>query len=58
MANTFHVSMYVQDLDAAIARYRKILGAEPAKVRRGYAKFESRKIGEALARGRTERRAP
>jgi catechol 2,3-dioxygenase-like lactoylglutathione lyase family enzyme len=40
MANTFHVSMYVRDLDAAIERYRKILGAEPAKVRPGYAKFE------------------
>jgi catechol 2,3-dioxygenase-like lactoylglutathione lyase family enzyme len=40
MTNTFHVSMYVQDLDAAIERYRKILGAEPAKVRPGYAKFE------------------
>jgi catechol 2,3-dioxygenase-like lactoylglutathione lyase family enzyme len=40
MANTFHVSMYVADLEAAIARYRKILGIEPAKVRRGYAKFE------------------
>jgi catechol 2,3-dioxygenase-like lactoylglutathione lyase family enzyme len=40
MANTFHVSMYVEDLDAAVERYRKILGAEPAKVRPGYAKFE------------------
>jgi catechol 2,3-dioxygenase-like lactoylglutathione lyase family enzyme len=40
MANTFHVSMYVRDLDAAVGRYRKILGAEPAKVRPGYAKFE------------------
>ena len=40
MANTFHVSMYVKDLDAALARYRKILGTEPAKVRPGYAKFE------------------
>jgi catechol 2,3-dioxygenase-like lactoylglutathione lyase family enzyme len=40
MANTFHVSMYVRDIDAAIERYRKILGAEPAKVRPGYAKFE------------------
>jgi len=40
MANTFHVSMYVEDLDRAVDRYRKILGAEPAKVRRGYAKFE------------------
>jgi len=40
MANTFHVSMYVKDLDLALARYRKILGTEPAKVRPGYAKFE------------------
>jgi catechol 2,3-dioxygenase-like lactoylglutathione lyase family enzyme len=40
MANTFHVSMYVRDLDTAVERYRKILGAEPAKVRPGYAKFE------------------
>jgi catechol 2,3-dioxygenase-like lactoylglutathione lyase family enzyme len=40
MANTFHVSMYVDDLDAALDRYRKILGIEPAKVRAGYAKFE------------------
>ena len=40
MANTFHVSMYVKDLDAALDRYRKLLGIEPAKVRPGYAKFE------------------
>lgn len=40
MANTFHVSMYVEDLDRAVDRYRKILGTEPAKVRPGYAKFE------------------
>jgi len=38
--NTFHVALYVQDLEAAIARYRKLLGQEPAKVRRDYAKFE------------------
>src|SRR2546427_237811 len=38
--NTFHVALYVEDLDAAIARYRKILGQEPAKVRHDYAKFE------------------
>jgi len=38
--NTFHVALYVRDLDAAIARYRKILGQEPAKVRGDYAKFE------------------
>ena len=38
--NTFHVALYVRDLDAAIARYRKLLGQEPAKVRQDYAKFE------------------
>ena len=32
MPNTFHVSMYVRDLDAAIERYRKILGAEPNRI--------------------------
>jgi len=40
MANTFHVSLYVKDLDAAVAEYQKILGIAPAKVRTGYAKFE------------------
>ena len=38
--NTFHVALYVKDLDAAVARYRKLLGQEPAKERRDYAKFE------------------
>jgi catechol 2,3-dioxygenase-like lactoylglutathione lyase family enzyme len=38
--NTFHVAIYVKDLDAAIASYRKLLGQEPAKVRHDYAKFE------------------
>jgi catechol 2,3-dioxygenase-like lactoylglutathione lyase family enzyme len=38
--NTFHVSLYVDDIDAAVARYRKIFGVEPAKVRHDYAKFE------------------
>ena len=40
MANTFHVSMYVRDLDRAVEQYSKILGTQPAKVRPGYAKFE------------------
>jgi len=40
MANTFHVALYVKDLDAAIARYRKLLGRDPAKVKHDYAKFE------------------
>src|SRR5947209_9508602 len=38
--NTFHVALYVRELEAAIARYRKLLGQEPAKVRHDYAKFE------------------
>jgi catechol 2,3-dioxygenase-like lactoylglutathione lyase family enzyme len=40
MANTFHVSLNVKSIPEAIARYRRILGAEPAKVREDYAKFE------------------
>ena len=40
MANTFHVALYVGDLDAAVARYQKLLGRAPAKVRHDYAKFE------------------
>ena len=38
--NTFHVALNVDDIDAAVDRYRKILGIEPAKVRHDYAKFE------------------
>jgi catechol 2,3-dioxygenase-like lactoylglutathione lyase family enzyme len=38
--NTFHVALYVKDLDAAIARYTKLLNQEPAKIRHDYAKFE------------------
>jgi len=38
--NTFHVALYVEDSEAAVARYRRLLGQEPAKVRHDYAKFE------------------
>jgi catechol 2,3-dioxygenase-like lactoylglutathione lyase family enzyme len=38
--NTFHVALYVEDIDAAVAHYRKLLGQEPAKVKHDYAKFE------------------
>ena len=38
--NTFHVALYVRDLEAAIARYTKLLGQKPAKVRHDYAKYE------------------
>ena len=40
MANAFHVSLNVKSIPEAVARYRKILGAEPAKLRHDYAKFE------------------
>ena len=40
MTNTFHVSLNVKSIPEAVARYRKILGTEPAKLRADYAKFE------------------
>jgi len=39
MSNTFHVALYVKDLDRAVAGYQKIIGVAPAKARPGYAKF-------------------
>ena len=36
----FHASLNVADLDRSIAFYRVLLGAEPAKVRADYAKFD------------------
>jgi catechol 2,3-dioxygenase-like lactoylglutathione lyase family enzyme len=36
----FHTSLNVSDLERSIAFYRVLLGTEPAKVRRDYAKFE------------------
>ena len=36
----FHLSLSVTDLDRSIAFYRALLGAEPAKVRPDYAKFD------------------
>ncbi|MGH9456688.1 MAG: ArsI/CadI family heavy metal resistance metalloenzyme [Thermoanaerobaculia bacterium] len=35
-----HVSINVRDVDASIAFYTRMLGAEPVKVRPGYAKFD------------------
>ena len=40
MANAFHVSLNVKSIPEAVDRYRRILGAEPAKIRADYAKFE------------------
>ncbi|HLB04014.1 MAG TPA: VOC family protein, partial [Gaiellaceae bacterium] len=38
--NTFHLSLDVPDLDAAVDFYRELFGVEPAKRKPGYAKFE------------------
>jgi catechol 2,3-dioxygenase-like lactoylglutathione lyase family enzyme len=38
--NTFHLSLDVPDLNAAVAFYRELLGVDPAKEKPGYAKFE------------------
>lgn len=38
--NTFHLSLDVPDLDAAVSFYRELFGIEPAKRKRDYAKFE------------------
>src|SRR5262245_58739775 len=40
MPNAFHVSLNVKSIPEAVERYRRILGAEPAKLRDDYAKFE------------------
>lgn len=37
---TFHLSLDVADLDAAVAFYRELFGIAPAKEKPGYAKFE------------------
>lgn len=36
----FHASLNVSDLSRSVAFYRVLLGVEPAKVRKGYAKFD------------------
>jgi catechol 2,3-dioxygenase-like lactoylglutathione lyase family enzyme len=35
-----HVAIFVKDLDASVAFYQKVFGIAPAKLRRGYAKFD------------------
>jgi len=40
VANTFHLSLDVPDLEGAVAFYRELFGVAPAKQKPGYAKFE------------------
>ena len=47
--NTFHVSLAVPDVAAAVDFYRELLGVAPAKERPGYAKFELADPPVALA---------
>jgi len=47
--NTFHLSLDVPDLDAAVDFYRELFGAEPAKRKPRYAKFELADPPVALA---------
>lgn len=35
-----HISIHVRDLEASVDFYARMLGTAPAKVRRGYAKFD------------------
>jgi catechol 2,3-dioxygenase-like lactoylglutathione lyase family enzyme len=49
VANTFHLSLDVPDLDGAVRFYRELLGVEPAKRKPGYAKFELDDPAVALA---------
>jgi catechol 2,3-dioxygenase-like lactoylglutathione lyase family enzyme len=35
-----HVSIFVRDVEKSSAFYRRMFGADPVKVRRGYAKFD------------------
>jgi catechol 2,3-dioxygenase-like lactoylglutathione lyase family enzyme len=49
MANTFHLSLDVPDLDEAIRFYRELFGRDPAKLQPGYAKFELTDPDVALA---------
>ena len=44
----FHASLNVSDLERSIAFYRALLGAEPAKVRSDYAKFDIRVDKETM----------
>jgi catechol 2,3-dioxygenase-like lactoylglutathione lyase family enzyme len=44
-----HIALTVSDVERAVPFYRALLGAEPAKVKPGYAKFEPRDPSIVLA---------
>jgi catechol 2,3-dioxygenase-like lactoylglutathione lyase family enzyme len=57
VANTFHLSLDVPDLDGAVAFYAELFGRDPAKRKPGYAKFELEDPPVALALQQAERPA-
>jgi catechol 2,3-dioxygenase-like lactoylglutathione lyase family enzyme len=57
VSNTFHLSLDVPDLGVAVSFYRELLGAEPAKEKPGYAKFELTDPPLALALQQSSRAA-
>jgi catechol 2,3-dioxygenase-like lactoylglutathione lyase family enzyme len=48
MLPKLHVALNVNNLEESLAFYRALLGLEPVKVRRGYAKFDSAEPGVNL----------
>jgi catechol 2,3-dioxygenase-like lactoylglutathione lyase family enzyme len=48
MLPKLHVALNVNNLEESLAFYRTLLGLEPVKVRRGYAKFDSAEPGVNL----------
>ena len=50
-----HLAITVSDVDRSVPFYRALLGAEPAKVRPGYAKFEPADPGIVLTLVQGER---
>ena len=53
----FQLALNVSDLDEAVAFYTKLFGAEPAKVRPGYANFADRGAAAEARADRGRRRA-
>lgn len=58
MSHAIHISLHTQDLDASVDFYRRFLGAEPAKERPDYAKFQLADPPLNLALNRVEQAPP